>query len=144
MLAAISGHRIYLDTNIFVYFLDKNTQFFNAASALINAIATHHAHAYTGQIAVAETMVGPYRSKNPHLIGSALAFFAQKHVLTIVRHEDWAFERAAQFRAQTHIKLIDALHIATALQANCHVLVTNDKAIRTSNRLQILQLADFC
>lgn len=143
LLAAIRGHRIYLDTNIFVYFLDRNTQFFDAASALIHAIATHHAHAYTGQIAVAETMVGPYRSRNPHHIASARAFFAQKHVLTVVRHEDWAFEQAAQFRALTSVKLIDALHIATALQAKCRFLITNDKAIRASSRLQVLQLADF-
>ncbi|MFC0170642.1 type II toxin-antitoxin system VapC family toxin [Pseudoduganella danionis] len=144
LLVATRGHKIYLDTNIFVYFLDKNTQFFDAAAALMHSLASRHAHAYTGQIAVAETMVGPYRSGNPRLIASALAFFAQKHVLTVVRHGDGAYQHAAQCRAQTGVKLIDALHIATALQAQCRYLITNDKAMRTSGQLQILQLSDYC
>lgn len=39
--AAISrmiGHRVYLDTNVFVYFLDRNPDFFRIVSPIVQAV----------------------------------------------------------------------------------------------------------
>ncbi|MDR7052494.1 hypothetical protein J2X54_004999 [Duganella sp. 3397] len=60
VLQAMCGQRVYLDTNVFIYFLDGNLQFFPAAEPVLRAISNREIIGVTGEIAVAETMVGPY------------------------------------------------------------------------------------
>jgi hypothetical protein len=39
MLNAMRGHKVYVDTNVFIYFLEHNVEFFPAAGPVIQG---HH------------------------------------------------------------------------------------------------------
>lgn len=139
-LARATGQRVYFDTNAFVYFLDRNPEYFGAVAPFIEATANGTIIGLTGDAAVAETLVKPYQLDNLPLVAEIKAFFHAENFLTILCHDGETFDLAAQFRARLGMKFIDALHYATAVRAGCKYILTNDKGIRTSSALEVLSI----
>lgn len=136
-IARMAGHRVYLDTNVFVYFLDRNPDYFPVASPIIEAIDSGLIIGYTGDAAIAETLVKPYQTGNLALVASFKAFFSTEDFLSIQSHNAEIFDLAAQLRSKG-LKFIDALHYATAIQAGCKFFVTNDGGIQSSDVLEVV------
>ncbi|MFU8790099.1 MAG: type II toxin-antitoxin system VapC family toxin [Methylobacter sp.] len=143
LLARIQGHRTYLDANFLIYFFDKNEPYLSITSKIIVACDRQEVFGYTGDAAVAELMVYPYRSKNEMEIARGKAFFMRENFLQILPHNSALFDTASRLRAETGMKLIDSLHCATALQAGCEFLITNDKGIRSNGTLEVILLNDW-
>lgn len=140
-LAGLAGQRVYFDTNLFIYFLDRHPSYFDQVAALMQASLDQHFFATTGDIAVAEVMVGAYRQPDPQLTARFKRFFAQAQLLTVVAHEREVFDHAALLVATQRLKFIDALHVATALNVGCTAFITNDVGIRPVEGLDVIQLA---
>jgi predicted nucleic acid-binding protein len=143
VLHAMRGHKVYVDTNVLIYFLERHTVFFPAAEPIMRAIKEKEFCGCTGEITLAETLVGPYRTGNPVLIANAIGFFGSDGFLTIIPHDKIIFDCAAQLRACQQMKIIDAVHIATALKAACRFFITNDKAMRSTGALSVVQLGSL-
>lgn len=143
VLNAMRGHKVYVDTNVLIYFLDCHAEFFAAAEPIMRAIIEQQFCGCTGEITLAETLVGPYRSGNPVIIANAIGFFGSAGFLTIIPHDKIIFDYAAQLRASQPMKIIDAVHIATALKAACRFFITNDKAMRSTGALSVVQLGSL-
>jgi len=139
-IARMAGHRVYLDTNVFVYFLDRNPDYFSVVAPIIEAIDSGLIIGYTGDAAIAETLVKPYQTDNPALAASFKAFFSTEDFLSIQSHDAGTFDLAAQLRAKRGLKFIDALHYATAIQAGCKFFLTNDGGIQSSDVLEVISV----
>lgn len=139
-IARMAGHRVYLDTNVFVYFLDRNPDYFPVVAPIIEAIESGLIIGYTGDAAIAETLVKPYQTDNLALAASFKAFFRTEDFLSIQPHDAETFDLAAQLRAKRGLKFIDALHCATAIQAGCKFFVTNDGGIQSSDVLDVVSV----
>ena len=139
-IARMAGHRVYLDTNVFVYFLDRNPDYFSVVAPIIEAIDSGLIIGYTGDAAIAETLVKPYQTGNPALVASFKAFFSMEDFLSIQPHDAGIFDLAAQLRAKRGLKFIDALHYATAIQAGCKFFLTNDGGIQSSDVLEVISV----
>lgn len=143
VLARIAGQRVYLDTNIFIYFLDRHPIHFDPVAALLRASINQAFFAATGDVAVAEVMVGPYRYDDPALAAQFKRFFAQRKLLTVVAHEREVFDNAAMLVAKNRMKFVDALHVATAINTGCHFFITNDAGIASVEGLEVILLSEF-
>ena len=127
-LAKLRGQRVYIDTNTLVYFFDRNPDYFTVVAEIIQACDRGEFIGFTGDAAVSELMVHPYQTHNPAEIARGKAFFARPNFITVLPHTTPIFDTASQFRAAGKgLKLIDALHYATAIAAGCQFFVTNDK-----------------
>ena len=142
-LAKIQGHRIYLDANFLIYFFDKKEPYFSVVSGIIVACDQNTVFGYTGDAAVAELMVYPYKTKSEIDIVRGKAFFARENFLTVLPHTSDLFDMAARLRAETGMKLIDSLHYATALKAGCKFFLSNDKGIRSTTNLEVILIDDL-
>lgn len=145
-LARMAGQRVYLDTNVFIYFLQHDEVLFPVVQPIIRACAERQILGMTGDLAVAEVMVHPYRSGDAALIARFKRFFRQKHVLTVLPHESQLFDEAALIAGQRRLKLIDAIHHHTALQSGCRFLLTREKrlgAYDTDDGLESVYLNDL-
>ena len=142
-LARISGKTIYIDSCVFIYFLDHycapdhgktdaKVNFFDVAALILDACAKRKSFGATGDAALAEVLISPYRKNDPIQLARFRHFFDQKNFLNVLSHDSSAFNNAAQIAAQYRLKLIDALHIATAVQANCAFFITNDLTIQSA------------
>ena len=58
-------------------------------------------------------------------------------------HTKKAFELAAELSPQRGIKLIDALHYATAALAGCKFILTNDHGFTSDEAMEIVYLEDL-
>lgn len=136
-LARMAGQRVYFDTNVFIYFLDQGS-LFETVAPLLAACVEGRMTGCTGDAAVAETMVMPYRTQDVTRIAKFKAFFGLEGFLTIHAHTAQSFDLAAQIAGTQGMRLMDALHYATAIQSGCHFLVTNDAGIKSSAALEVV------
>ncbi len=140
VIARMAGQGVYLDTNVFVYFLDQNPEFFEVAAAFIEAAESGKIIGYTGDAAVAETLVKPYQSDNVGLAAGCKAFFATDDFLSVQSHDADTFDLAAQLRGKRGMRFIDALHYATALKAGCKFFVTNDDGFKSDDAMEVVSI----
>jgi len=59
VLQKLQGQRIYIDANVFIYFLEKSPVYFPVVADLFSACAQHQVFAFAGDAAVAA-------KTNPH------------------------------------------------------------------------------
>ena len=136
----MGAQRVYLDSNVFVYFLDRNPVYFPLVAPLLEAINSGDIIGVTGDAAVAEVMVRPYQTGDPTLVAGIKSFFGTAGFLAVRSHDAAAFDLAAQLRARHGMKFIDALHVATAISAECRFLITNDGDFRSQVAIEVISL----
>ena len=141
MLDSLKGGRVYVDANVFIYFLDQSTPQSPAATATLEAAAAGNFSAVTGQAAVAEVMVGPYRLGDPLIIRKVKAFFGSATWLDVVDHPAQAFDDAALLRATSGMPFVDALHVATASLSRCDVVLTHDARMKPGLGVNVVALS---
>lgn len=127
LLEKFSGQLVYIDTHLFIYFLDQNTGFFPISAKILEAVEEGTFFAFTGDIAIAEALVKPYKINDISLISSFKSFFFTDNFLSIVSHNSDTFDLCSPIRATYNMKFADALHYATAIKSGCKFFITNDK-----------------
>ena len=73
---------------------------------------------------VAEVLIGPFRSGDVTMEYRYRKMFDTWHVVDL---DIEIAEQAARLRATSHLKLIDAIQVASALAINAAALVTHDR-----------------
>ena len=139
-MTELNGHRVYFDANAFIYFLDQHPRYADLVTPIFEAAYAGQLEAVTGQIAVAEVMVGPYRSGDQRIIDRTAAFFETPNLLDIRPHGRREFDDAARLRGRTSLLLVDAVHVATARRGGCDYFVTNDARIRSESGLTVVHI----
>jgi predicted nucleic acid-binding protein len=139
----MQGQRVYIDTNVFIYFLAQHRTYFDVAAAILQACDNGDIHGVTGDAVVAELLVQPYRINDSATIAAIQRWFARENFIERLSHDAASFELAAKLRGTQGGKLIDALHYATALNGQCRFLITNDHAFKSSEQLQVVTLSDL-
>lgn len=142
-LTHMAGHRVYLDTNVFIYFLDRNPNFFPVVKPIFAAVESGLIIGHTGDAAIAEALVKPYQTGNMALVASFKEFFSMENFLSIQPHDAEIFDLAAKLRAGRGLRFIDALHYATAIRAGCKFFITNDGGIQSSDVLEVVVIKNL-
>ena len=142
-ITRMAGQRVYIDTNVFIFFLQQNDKYFEIVAPFIQACFKGQIFATTGLLAIAEVMVHPYRSGNPAIIAQFKSFFNKKNFLNIVGHANEHYDTAAMLAGQKKMKLVDAMHYLAALHSGCQFILTNDRGFVGSDGLEVIQLDDL-
>ena len=58
-------------------------------------------------------------------------------------HEARFFDEASMIAGQKRMKLIDAIHYRTAVQAGCQFFLTHDHGIPSSDGMEEIRIGDF-
>ena len=133
---------IYLDTSAIIYSVERNEPYFTLLAPAWQQAEAGQLIVVCSELAVAETMVRPIREGDADLAGAFQAVFTAPEVQLIpATRQLW--EDAAQIRADTGLKVPDALHAATALSVGCTLFVTNDADFRRVQGLPIVVLSDL-
>lgn len=140
LLARMNGQRVYFDANFLIYFLERTEPELSAVTPFIQACDNGAIQGMTGDAAIAEVMVRPYRNADAVAIARIKKFFARKNFIASLQHNAICFDMASQIRAKTRLKLVDALHYATAISADCRFLLTNDRAFKAYGNIEIISL----
>lgn len=139
-LLRLHGQRVYVDTNIFIYFLERHEHYFDTVVPFFQLFNSGQSLAFTGDAVVAETMYKPHQSGDMERVNEVKAFFNNNEFITVLAHSTNAFEMAAELAPKRGMKLIDALHLATASLAGCTFILTNDVGFSSSRQIEVLHL----
>ncbi|MBX3335903.1 MAG: PIN domain-containing protein [Nitrospira sp.] len=138
----LSG-RLYLDTNIFIYALEGYSTFRAVLTSLFDALDRHELAAITSELTLAEVLVKPFLDRSIERERAYLQILQPSASLQIVPVTRDVLITAARLRAETNMKLPDAIHAATAQITACSHFLTNDAQVKTIPGLTILSLTDL-
>jgi predicted nucleic acid-binding protein len=140
----LARHRLVaLDTCVFIYLMERNPKYFEAADAVFEWMELPSSSAVTSTVVLTEILVQPYRAQN---LPQAEGFYS---LLTTLPNLEWVAPSlriaglAAALRASYRLKTPDALIAATAIFCNASAFITNDPIFKRVPSLDVLVLDDY-
>ena len=142
---ALAPQRIIaIDTSIVVYLLDNHPRYVDLAAAVMEAIEQGRLQGVTSTITLAEVLTAPAKAGNVPALQDYELYLTHFPNFSILPPDAATARQAALVRAQTGLRLPDAIQIATARQAGAQAVVGNDKSWRNkTGALQLLLLDDY-
>jgi len=121
---------VYLDANILIANFEAPVERQSRVRRLFAAVEQGKAIAVASELCLAECLVGPLRMENRELADAYRALFAERPDFKVKPVTRPVLEAAARLRARrSALRLPDAIHLATALDAGCRVFVTDDRRL---------------
>jgi predicted nucleic acid-binding protein len=142
LLRRIAGGKVYFDTNIFIYLINDTPDLAAPSVGLLDACAQGVIQGLTGDLTLAELLVQPFKRNDAAAVALVRELLIDDGAVNLLGHDRSAFERAAALRARYGLKMPDALHIATALQAGATCLISNDRQFPLIADLECVNLRD--
>jgi predicted nucleic acid-binding protein len=142
LLSAIQGDRIYLDTNVWIYAVESYPAFIQKLTDFFERVDQNQYVAITSELSLAETLVKPIKDNDQarqEAYKRAIVNRSNVSVVPILRE---LLIDAAQVRAETGLKLPDAIHAATAVHARCTTFITNDAQLKKLSSLHVVLLSE--
>ena len=136
------GGLVYLDANSLIYTVERVEPYRSLLDPMWQAAQRGGLTVASAGLIVVESLVKPLRDANREIEAQYRELF-EASVFRILDMPLAVFERAAEIRAFAHLKTADALHAATALQANCDLFITNDADFRRVEGLPAVVLSDI-
>lgn len=123
----ISAHQnIMLDTNAIIYFLDGTPDLIDLMLALFELVEQDRLKVTLSVINEAELLVKPYRENNTAAIEAVNFFLEEFPNIKISPLNREISRQAAKIRAESGLRLPDAMILATAINNHCDLLLGND------------------
>lgn len=129
-----SGQNIALDTVIFIYFLEKNPQFYQLVKKIFYRIEQGDIRAGMSSLVFAELLVPAYRSNYNSGAEKIIRLLRDFPNLKIIPVTTEISKESAKLRADFNLRTPDAIHAATALHNKSDFLITNDKDLQKIDR----------
>ncbi|MDE1158408.1 MAG: PIN domain-containing protein [Neorhizobium sp.] len=127
---------VYVDTNIFIYLIDGTPSFRQRAKdelATIQQVGS----LVSSEITLGECLRGALQMTNMESAATYTQMLENAQVITLVPVTLSLIKRAAVLGAELNLKLVDAIHVATAEASGCAEFLTNDRRIRTPTPIAI-------
>jgi predicted nucleic acid-binding protein len=129
-----SIHRLYVDSNIFIYMFESEDRRAEQLRELFSAEPKGDTRFLTtSELTLAETLTGAYRKADESLIEIYRNWTISNPYLEVGPIQREILWSAAILRSRHNtLKLPDAIHLATAFEFNCSHFLTGDKRLRSS------------
>src|SRR4051812_19104004 len=118
LIARLRPHRVYLDSNIFIYAFEDYPQYAECGDVL-RALVADTLDGVTSEIALIEILPKPVHAGRPDLGDTYLQAMVSAVGLELVPVTRDIILRAVSLRAAAKLNSLDAIHIATALDSGC-------------------------
>ena len=144
-LTWLPGNRIYLDTNLFIYAVEEIAPYAGQVRPLLQAADRGEVVLVTSLLALAETLVMPFRKRDDVLASTYRELFVRPPTgLRVAQLDAGVLQRAARLRATlNNLHLPDAIHLATAESEQCDLVLTNDKRLKAATTVPIVVLDEI-
>lgn len=129
-----------LDTNIFIYYLQKDPQFGPIIKDIFQNLSLSKTEAVTSSISLTEIL--SVKAPAPLINLLQQEFLSIPFLNIIPINNDIAIE-AARLRRNSNLSLPDAIQLSTALSAKAKVFITNDERLKKFKELKIVLLNEL-
>lgn len=133
----------YLDTNVLIYHLEEVPPYAELTGQLFEMIEEGGLKGFTSTLSILELNVGPYQLNRPELSLTYMALLKNLPNFSIQSLSIDTADSAAKLRAKYRFKTPDSIHLATALETRCHVMIGNDKAMKRITEIEYIYFRSF-
>jgi len=130
--------KIYIDTNLFIYYFENNPNFADKVEKLFEEILNKNIKLISSELLYLELLVLPKKEKNKKII--ALYTNIEKHVpnLTLIPITKQTLTQASEIRANYNYKSPDSIHLATAKIEKCDYFYGSDKQLKNYKDVKVI------
>jgi predicted nucleic acid-binding protein len=136
-----SAATIYLDTQVIIYTVEANPNYYSLLQPLWLKFQTGEIELMTSELTLLETLVFPLKNANSILVRDYEQLLLSSEI-QLVPITQSVLRTAANLRANTNLKTPDAIHAATAISEGCTLFLTNDNGFRNVPNLSVVILSD--
>ncbi len=143
LIDEIRGLRVFVDTAVFIYFIERDPIYLSTVKPVFFEIDAGNVDAITSTITLLEVLVLPFRKNNQALVEKYRSLILNsEHLMTYeVFHEVSVL--SSQLRARHSIRTPDAIQMAVAVLYGAEVFLTNDARLKNVKDIKILIVDDF-
>lgn len=135
--------KITLDTSIWIYHAEKNSNYFDITDRLLHDIENRRVKAVFSVVGLTELLIKPKRLNDQKIVDAYMAILSQYENLKIVDVDRIIAEEAAELRAKYNLRTPDAIHLATAIVAKADVFITNDSRLKQVKKIKVIVLKEL-
>ena len=136
-----SNSKVYIDTAVAIYSVEWNREYFELLRPLWSKFQKEEIELVSSELILMETLVLPLRNEDSLLI-NAYEDLLLSEPMQLISINQSILRQAANLRATNSLKTPDAIHAATAMAANCDLLITNDNGFRNLAELPVVILSE--
>lgn len=133
--------KLALDTNLFVYFFDKNSSFYPAADILFRDIAANNKRIITSTITLTELL--SFKNIPAAALKRLENSLRSIPELSIVDVSQEVALEAARVRRKYGFRLADSIQLATAMCVKAQIFITNDEGLKKFQETEVKLLKEF-
>ncbi len=137
------ARKLYIDSNVIIYYVEGDEENQRRADALFEYAENNDIPLVTSEITVGECFYGAYKRGRGGSVERFESIFEDVGIFDFIPVEIGIMKHAAKIGAANKLKIIDALHFASAVDVECDVFITNDKGIKSTNVLKVVQLSEI-
>ena len=138
-----SASSIYLDANALIYFIERSDDLQEKVGSVISHAIENNIPLFVSEIGIAECLYGTYKNGREALTSQYQELFYEIALFQIIPTDGQKLIAAARIGADKGLKLVDASHFQSAIEARCELFLTNDSRFRSSHGVEIITLGDL-
>jgi len=129
--------KIYIDTNLFIYYFENNPNFIDKVEKLFEGTTKQSTKLICSELLYLELLVLPNKENNKKIIN--LYKDIEKHIpnLSLAPITKEILIKASEIRAEYSYRFHNLMHLATAILNNCDEFYTSDKNLKCFKGLKV-------
>lgn len=131
---------IALDTMVFIYHFEENQEHLESTTAILSAVENGDLQAAVSVLALTEILVKPLKDGRKTLAEEYRKLLRNFPNLQLLPVTAAVADRAAILRAGYNIATPDALHLATAIEAEADCFITHDSKLARVEEIEVVRL----
>jgi predicted nucleic acid-binding protein len=132
--------RIALDTNLFIYAFEQHLAYGETVKAILEVVEEGKVEAIASVITLTEILTKPIRERDEALEKRYRILFSHFPNLFFEPVSVEVAERAASLRGRYHLKIPDALILATAIASQADLFITNDQRLASVKEIRTMTI----
>jgi predicted nucleic acid-binding protein len=141
--AILKGKLVYLDTAPLIYFIEKHPAYYTVVKDIFELHSDGAFIFTTSVLTLSEVLSQPANKKNGVILAEYENILTNSDNVNIVDFTIKEARRTSILRSVYKISRPDAIQLATAIELNVDIFLTNDHALRKVKELEVLTLRDL-
>lgn len=139
----LKGKIIGLDTMVFIYHFEENKIYSPLTFSIFESLEKGNFNAITSILTLLEILVKPKRESNLILTERYKILFETFPNLQVKTINKNIADVASSLRANYNINTPDAIQVATSLEAQADVFITNDTSLKKITEIKVMLLSEM-